>query len=290
MGTLVVVDGEIREGERRSVSVFDHGFLFGDSVYEVVRTRGGHLFELSPHLERLRRSAAELYLDLPWSGEELGAKVADAVATAGNDESYVRIIVTRGVGELELHPATCTVPSLILVVKPLVLPPERLYREGTSLAIVGRLRMNPQSLNPAAKTGNYLNNVLAIVEARRRGADDAVMLNADGRLTEGTTSNVFLVAGGVVRTPTLASGILQGITRGLVIRMVKEEGFPLEEAELLPEDLRGADEAFLTSTTRDVMPIARVDGAVLAGPVPGPVTRRLMARFAELDGAPPART
>lgn len=290
MGTLVVVDGEVREGERRSVSVFDHGFLFGDSVYEVVRTRGGRLFELAPHLERLRRSAAELYLDLPWSTEDLGRSVADAVATAGNPESYVRIIVTRGVGELELHPATCGRPSLILVVKELALPPARLYREGTTLAIVGRLRMNPQSLNPAAKTGNYLNNVLAIVEARRRGADDAVMLNAEGRLTEGTTSNVFCVRGGVVRTPSLASGILEGITRGLVIRMVREEGFPFAEAELEPEDLKAADEAFLTSTTRDVMPIARVDGAALAGAVPGPVTRRLIARFAELDSARPDGT
>ena len=279
---MVVVDGEVREGDGRTVSIFDHGFLFGDSVYEVVRTRGGRPFEMPAHFDRLRRSAAEIYLEIPFPDADLTAAVEAGLRAAGNEESYVRIIVTRGVGELELSPATCGNPCLILIVKPLVLPPERLYREGAHVAIVGRRRTAPSALNPAAKTGNYLNNVLAIVEARRRGADDAVMLNAGGHLTEGTTANVFVVSGGTVRTPSLTSGILEGITRGLVIRLIGEEGFPLEEASLGPDDLRHADEAFLTSTTRDVMPIGLVDGERLPGEIPGPVTRRLAERFARL--------
>lgn len=283
MAPTVIIDGEVREGDRRSVSVFDHGFLFGDSVYEVVRTRGGKLFELLPHLKRLRRSAAEIYLELPFTDDELAAEIERATAIAGNAESYVRIIVTRGTGELELSPASCGPPCRILIVKALVLPPERLYREGVHLAIVDRRRMHPHSLNPAAKTGNYLNNVLAIVEAKKRGADDAVMRNDDGYLTEGTTSNLFMVRGGKVRTPSLASGILEGITRGLVLRMLAEEGFPAEETLVGPEELREADEAFVTSTTRDVMPVGRVDDRPLPGPLPGPVTRRLMERFAALS-------
>jgi len=282
MGSIVVIDGQVCEPEAAKVSVFDHGFLFGDSVYEVVRTRAGAPFLLRPHLERMRRSAAELYLDVPFTDEEIVGFVAEALETAANPESYVRIILTRGVGELELHPGTCVRPSLILIVRPLSLPPARFYERGIRLAIVGRKRTNPEALNPAAKTGNYLNNVLAIIEAVRRGADDAVMLNAGGHLAEGTTANVFFVREGTVHTPALGTGILEGITRGLLIRLLGEEGIPCREGDYLPDELRGADEAFLTSTLRDVMPVGEVDGERVGGAVPGPVTRRLMARFAQL--------
>jgi branched-chain amino acid aminotransferase len=277
--TVVIIDGEVQEPGESRVSVFDHGFLFGDSVYEVVRTRDGEPFMLTAHVERLRRSAAEIYMDLPYTDEDLEEEVGRAIQKVDGREAYVRIIVTRGAGELELHPVTCARPTLVLIARPLVRPSERLYREGVRLAIVPRRRTHPQSLNPAAKTGNYLNNVLAIIEARRRGADDAIMLNADGHLTEGTTANVFLVREGIVRTPSLESGILEGITRGLVIRLVEEEGLDFQETLLGAEDLRDADEAFLTSTTRDVMPVREVDGSPLRGGAPGPVTRRIAARY-----------
>ncbi len=277
---MVLVDGKLVEPEAARVSLFDHGFLFGDSVYEVVRTREGRPFLLDAHLARLRRSAAEIYLEIPFTDGELADQVRRVVREAGHEESYIRIIVTRGVGEIELHPATCRRPGLILVALPLRRPPERLYTRGIRLAVVGRRRTHPHSLNPAAKTGNYLNNVLAVIEARRRGADDAVMLNAEGHLAEGTTMNIFFVSGGVVRTPALESGILEGITRGVVVRLVREEGLPLEEGRYPPEALREAEEAFVTSTTRDIMPVYSVDGRVLESRGPGPVTRRLIRRYA----------
>jgi len=280
VGTLVTLDGEVLDPASARISVFDHGFLFGDSVYEVVRTRGGRPFLLEEHLARLGRSAALLYMDLPFAEGELRRNVVEAIAAAGNEESYVRLIVTRGVGELELHPGTCERPTLLLIVKPLVPPPQSFYERGIRLAIVGRRRMDPLSLSPTAKTGNYLNNVLAIIEARRRGADDAVMLNAEDHLTEGTTANVFFVRDGTVHTPALDSGILEGITRGLVIRMLGEENLPFEVGLYGADDLRSADEAFLTSTTRDVMPIHDVDGTPL-GEAPGPISRRLADRFTE---------
>lgn len=283
MNSVVSVDGRIQNPGEATVSVFDHGFLFGDSVYEVVRTRDGAPFLVDPHLARLRRSAAELYMEVPFSDDELREEVHRVLEVAGHEESYVRIILTRGVGELELHPATCERPTLVLIARPLVMPPERFYTEGIRLAIVGRRRTSPNSLNPAAKTGNYLNNVLAIIEARSRGADDAVMLNAEGDLTEGTTANVFFVRDGTVHTPSLGSGILEGITRGVVIRLIGEEGLPFKEGVFGPDALRDADEAFISSTTRDVMPIGEVDGERLNGPIPGPVTALLADRFAAYD-------
>ena len=282
MGEVVLINGRVFEPGEARVSVFDHGFLFGDSVYEVVRTRGGRLFQFEPHAARLERSAAQIYMELPFTQRELEEELERALELAGNAESYARIVVTRGVGELELHPGTCGRPTLLIIVKALGRPPARLYRDGIRLAIVGRRRMDPLSLSPTAKTGNYLNNVLAMIEARRRDADDAVMLNAEGFLTEGTTSNVFFVKDGVVRTPETGSGILEGITRGLVIRMLGEMGYEVEEGEFPARSLREADEVFITSSTRDVMPVRQVDDEILGEGGPGPVTQRLMRAFAEL--------
>ncbi|MCU0725971.1 MAG: D-amino acid aminotransferase [Planctomycetes bacterium] len=282
MGTVVLLNGEVLPAESARISVFDHGFLFGDSVYEVVRTRHGRPFELDAHLARLRRSAEQTYLEIPYTDGDLERELGRAISLAANQESYVRIIVTRGVGEIELHPATCGPPTLLLIVTPLRQPPDRFYREGIRLAIVGRRRMDPASLSPSAKTGNYLNNVLAIIEAKKRGADDAVMLNTEGFLTEGTTSNIFFVRDGVAYTPALQTGILSGITRGLVLRMLSAERIGAREGNYGPEELRGADEAFITSTTRDVMPVREVDAAPVGLSRPGPVTRRLMERFAAL--------
>ena len=229
------------------------------------------------HLDRLRRSAAGVYMDLPLTDAELEDQVRRAAAAVGSPEAYVRIIVSRGVGEIELHPGSCERRTLVLIARPFTPPPDRLYREGVRLAVVPRRRNSKDALSPAAKTGNYLNNVLAMVEAGRRGADDAVMLNAEGNLTEATTANVFLVPGGTVRTQSLECGILEGIPRAWVIRLLAEQGVPVEEGRYGADDLRTADEAFLTSTTRDVMPVASVDDAPLPGS-PGPVTRRLKSR------------
>ena len=282
MGTVVILDGETVSPDEARVSIFDHGFLFGNSVYDVVRTRHGEPFLLDEHIARLRRSATEIRLELPCTDDELWDGVHRAIREAENDESYVRIIVTRGVGELDLFPGACGRASLILIARPLRLPSEAVYHEGIRLALVARRRNDPQSLNPAAKTGNYLNNVLALMEARDRGADDAIMLNADGYLTEATTSNLFFVRDGRAHTPALNAGILDGITRALVIRFLAEHGIDCLEGLYTPEDLAGAREVFITSTTRDALPVREIDYKTVGEGRAGPVAKMLYNQFARL--------
>ena len=277
------------------MSVFDHGFLFGDSVYEVVRTRRGVPVTMAEHMARLRASAERIYMTLPWSDAEIGERTAELLRAAGNPESYLRTIATRGVGEISLLPDTCRDPMLILIAKPLPVPPPSVMEDGIAVALVGRPRVDRRALDPGAKTGNYLNNALALIEARRTGAEDAILLNPEGLLAEGTTINVFLVSGGRVRTPTLDSGILSGITRSLLLREMAAAGIPVEEARLPEEALRAADEVFLTSTVRGVAPVSRIDGQPVGAGTPGPVARRVAAlyeealdRLADAGGAPRA--
>jgi branched-chain amino acid aminotransferase len=281
MGIAVTVDGVLTAPEKATVSVFDHGFLFGDSVYEVVRTRRGVPVTMDEHLDRLRASAAMVYMDLPWDRATLGRRVREAVAAGGNAESYVRIIVSRGTGEISLLPDSCGKPVLVLLVKPLPVPPPEVARDGIPVVLSDRRRNDARALDPAAKTGNYLNNLLALVEAKRRGADDAVMRNTDGFLAEGTTSNVFWVKGGVVRTPSLDCGVLAGITRDVLLAALRRTGVPVEEGRYPQEALRGADEVFLTSTIRGVAPVTRLDGEPVGGGRPGPRTRRCAELYEE---------
>ncbi len=297
MGIVVSIDGSLRRPEEATVSVFDHGFLFGDSVYEVVRTRRGVPVTWEEHQRRLRASAEQVYLALPWSDAEMRARVDGALRAAGNPESYVRVVVTRGVGELTLLPDSCLAPSLIVIVRPLPVPPPSVQRDGIPVAVASRRRNDARALPPSAKTGNYLNNVLALIEARRQGAEDAVLLNPGGHVAEGTTSNVFWVKGGTVRTPALSCGILAGITRDVLLAAMRREGMRAEEGAWPVEDLRAAEEVFLTSTVRGVAPVARIDGKPVGDGRPGPVARRLAALYeSELDrladaagGASPSR-
>jgi branched-chain amino acid aminotransferase len=281
MALLIKIDGEThRTRESARISVFDHGFLFGDSVYEVVRTYGGFPFQVGPHLARLFRSARGISLELPRSREELAADVEAAVREAAcPGEAYIRLIVTRGVGEIDIDPATCARPSVVTIVKDLRPWPAEYYERGIDLAIVSTVRNEPGTVDPSIKTGNYLNSVLAMIEARRRGAADACMLNAHGFLAECTTSNVFFVREGRLLTPSLESGILSGITRADIIRIARENGIPCHEGNFRPEDLRNASEAFITSTTRGVMPIASVDGRQIGDAARRTVTTRIAELF-----------
>jgi branched-chain amino acid aminotransferase len=295
MGTLVSMNGRIVPPEQAVVSVFDHGFLFGDSVYEVVRTRRGVPVTLREHLARLRASAERLYMELPWTDDGIGGRIAEVLRAAGNRESYLRIVATRGVGEISLLPDTCRDPLLLVIAKPLPEPPASVMREGIAVAVVGRPRIDRRALDPGAKTGNYLNNALALIEARRAGAEDAILLNPEGHLAEGTTSNVFFVRGGRVHTPELESGILAGITRSLLLREMPAAGLPVVEGRYPEESLREAEEVFLTSTVRGVAPVTRVDGRAVGDGRPGPVARKVAAlyeaaldRLADAAGAPPA--
>jgi len=283
MAIAVSIDGHIVPPEEARVSVFDHGFLFGDSVYEVVRTRRGVLVTLTEHMARFRASAGAIHFELPWSDAEMGERIRGAVAAGGNPESYVRVIATRGVGEISLLPDTCT-PGFIVIVRPLPEPPAAVARDGIAVILSRRPRNDRRALSPGAKTGNYLNNVLALIEARKAGGDDALLANPSGILAEATTSNLFFVKDGVVHTPALDSGILAGITRDLLIRVLRTEGVSVEEGSYPPEILREASEVFLTSTIRGVAPVVRIDGEPVGDGWPGPMAARLVGLyFAELD-------
>jgi branched-chain amino acid aminotransferase len=277
---VVLLDGEPVPLSEARVSVFDHGFLFGDSVYEVVRTVGRRLFAFDPHMERLEASARALSLEIPWARAEIRAQVEAAIGrvpTAG--DVYVRIIITRGVGELDLAPDSCARAGSVIMAKPLPVYPRSWYDDGIDVRLVATMRNPTRAMSPSIRSGNYRNNVLALMEARRAGALEAAMLNENGYLTECTTSNLFFAHGGVVRTPSLDCGILSGITRSLLLEAARRSGLPIEEGHFAATELRSADEAFITSTTKDLVPIRTVDGVRL-GTSPGPLTRKLAAIFA----------
>lgn len=281
MATLINLNGAIVPPERAAVSVFDRGFLYGDSVYEVLRTYGGRLFAASEHLDRLARSAESIEMALPdraW----LEAQVRATLDQAACAEAYVRVIVTRGEGPLNLDPATASGPFAIVIVKPLEPFPEWMYTRGVRVAIPAQ-RRTPCALSGAAKTGNYLGSVLALGEARRAGFDDALLLDLHGRLSEASAANVFLVRGGSLWTPSLEAGLLRGVTRDAIFAIGAAHGIPVREAELWPRDLIGAEEVLLTSTLREVMPVVQVDEHPIGGGRTGPLAaelRRLLQEHA----------
>ncbi len=263
-----------------TVSVFDRGFLYGDSVYETLRTAGGHPVELTRHLDRLRRSAAGIGLELPFTDAALRAVIAGTHTATGNPDSYVRVIVTRGAGPLMLDPRVSEEPLLVVLVQELKLPAATLYATGLSVRIVDIHKISARSLDPSLKTGNYLNSIQALRQAAQNAAEDAIMCSPAGHVAEGATSNVFMVKDGALVTPSLATGLLEGITRALVMAMAGELGIPCREGVIMPEELRAADEVFLTSSVRGPMPVTTLDG-VRMGDGPGPVTRRIIDRYAK---------
>jgi branched-chain amino acid aminotransferase len=275
----VYVNGVITDRDSAVISIFDRGFLYGDSVYEVVRTSGGRLVDLDRHLERLRRSAAGIALAMP-TPEELGSAIADTLDAAQNPESYLRIIVTRGGGPITLDIRAPEKSSLVLIAAPLSPPPAELYERGASLRIVGVERTSRRAFDPGVKSGNYLNNIMALAEAKQAGAYEAIMCSPDGRVAEGSTSNVFAVRGGRIVTPALATGILSGITRQRVIDIARAADISIEEGDLLPDEVRGAEEVFITSAIRGVMPVSEVDGTAIGDGRPGRLTRRLIQLYA----------
>jgi len=273
MSTQINFNGVI--DETAVISVFDHGFLFGDSVYEVVSTLGNNPCFLDEHLRRLRVSAAAIQLEIPNSDAWFKEQIEKTLAAARNPESYIRIVVTRGTGEIDIDPITCDKPNVIIYVTPVKAYPKENYENGISLALVSIKRNPREALNPGIKTGNYLNNVMAKMEARKLGAADALMLSPYGFLTESTTSNLFFVQAGRLMTPSLECGILAGITRDIVLKLARENGLLVEEGRWPGEALDNADEIFLTGTLKRVMPVTRLDGKPVGDGRPGPVTRKL---------------
>jgi len=279
MGSFASINGEIVPLEEARIPVLDNGFLFGDSVYEVLRTYGGRPFESGRHLRRLRASADRLGIAIPVSDDALLSRVRALLARAGDVESYIRIVVTRGVGDASYDSRAVTGPTVVMLQKELPLHPERHYAEGVRVSAVDTRRNHPQSLDPAIKSSNLLNNILAVREARARGAEEPVLSNLEGFIAEGASTNVFVVKNATLLTPPLSTGILGGITREVLLELAATLEIPLRETALELGDLLGADEAFLSSTTREVMPIRQVDETVIGDGRPGPLTRRMMEAF-----------
>lgn len=296
MGTAVSINGSLVDPPDARVSVFDRGFLYGDSVYEVVRTYKGVPFELEAHLARLESSAARIHMQLPSDLDTFRREIAAAHEASGNDDSYVRVVVTRGAGPIGLDPAMAQDPLRIVIAMELKPPGPEAYADGVKIALVSVRRNLRTAIDPAAKTGNYLNSVLALAEARERGAFEAVMLDHRDYVTEGASSNVFAVMERAVLTPPLDAGILEGVTRGVVFEVARRAGLRVLELPLTEAALEHADEVFITSSIREVVPVVKVDERVIGTGRPGPVYKRIRQLFDEyveqyvLTHRPRART
>ncbi|MCG6919960.1 MAG: aminotransferase class IV [Acidobacteria bacterium] len=281
MGSFASVNGEIVPLHEARVPVLDNGFVFGDSVYEVLRTYNGRPFQSGRHFRRMRASADRLGIPVPATDGELLDQVRALLARADHVESYVRIVVSRGVGNSSYDFDTVVGPTVVMIQKELTPVSERQYEEGIRVCAVAVRRNHPRSLDPVIKSSNLLNNILAVREAKARGAEEAVLLNHEGHIAEGASTNVFVVNQGALRTPPLSAGILGGITREIVLELSPTLGVASREEMLTMDDLLGADEAFLSSTTREILPVRQVDESLIADGRPGPVTRKVMAAFRE---------
>jgi branched-chain amino acid aminotransferase len=288
MSAVAYVNGRMCTQQDAMISVFDHGFLYGEGVYEVIRTYGGGLFLVDRHFRRLRASASMITLDVGMSDgalegillQTIAAYRAGAAGAEQGQEILARILLTRGIGEMSYDPSKSPHPSLVVIVKPLVPPPASAYERGVAVALVSVVRNHPASVDPRIKSNNLLNNVLAMQEALRRGPYfEAILRNYHGELAECSQSNLFLVKDGTARTPALDAGLLAGITREFVEEVAVEAAIPTVDSVLRDEDLFSADEVFLTSTSKEIVPIVRVDDRVIGSGRPGPITLRLLDAY-----------
>ena len=279
MGFAVSIGGRVGTPEDVTLKVTDNGFVFGDSAYETLRTYGGRPFELDRHLRRLRRSIGRLGFDLPTEDVEIRAQIDACLEFANNAESYLRVIVSRGVGDMSYRFERIPEPTIAMYVKPLEPTNDPLYSKGGA-AIISTIRRNPiEALDPAIKASNLLNNALSTREAYAKGALEAILLNTRGEVAEGAGSNVFIVKNGRLLTPPLSCGLLAGITRELTLEIAAAEGVPHGERVLSPADLQTADELFITSSLKELAPIVTLDGAPVGAGAPGPVTKALLAAY-----------
>jgi branched-chain amino acid aminotransferase len=279
----VYVNGTITPADKAVVPVYDHGFLYGEGVYETLRTYNRVPFLFEQHCRRLRASARHIALDVPFSDLELRRSVDGTVAAAGDvHEAYIRVLLTRGVGELTYDLAATPTPSLVIIVKPFDEPPPRVFDEGIRISLVSILRNHPGSVNPIIKSNNLLNNALAMQEAHRRGAEEGLMCNYRGELSECSQSNFFMVRDGVALTPASEAGLLEGITRDFIFDVGDAVGVPVKKTTLFPADLETAQEAFITGSTRELSPVVRIDDRAIGDGRPGPITRTLLEGFRRL--------
>jgi branched-chain amino acid aminotransferase len=276
------LDGKWYDRDTASVSVYDHGLLYGDGVFEGIRIYGGKIFRLREHLERLYDSAKAIWLTVPIPLDEMAAVTEEAVARSRITEGYIRPIITRGVGDLGLDPRKCPNPSVIIIVDTIKLWPEEVYETGLTVVTAGTPIPQRESLSPRVKSLNYLAHILAKIEGVQAGADDVLMLDSSGSVAEGSGQNIFVVKQGRIRTPPPFAGILKGVTRDVVIELAAQAGYEVAETMLNRYDVYTADEAFFTGTAAEVIAIRQVDGRLIGSGGAGPVTRDLRTRFQAL--------
>ena len=276
------MNGKLVPEQEAVISVFDHGYLYGDGVFEGIRAYNGRVFKLEEHVRRLYESAHSIMLPIPYSQEEMIKAVVDTVNANKLTDAYIRLVVSRGVGDLGLDPRKCKESQVVIIADKIVLYPEELYEEGLTVITVATRRNIADALDPKLKSLNYLNNIQAKIEANRAGVLEALMTNSQGYISEGTGDNIFIYRKGKLITPPPYLGILEGITREAVIELAREEGIPLQEAPFTRHDVYVADECFLTGTAAEVIPVIEADMRTIGTGKPGPVTRTLMEKFREL--------
>jgi branched-chain amino acid aminotransferase len=275
----VWLDGKWYDRETATVSVYDHGLLYGDGVFEGIRVYGGKIFKLSEHLDRLYDSAKAIWLTIPMPKDEMAAVTEEAVRRSGIAEAYIRHIITRGVGDLGLDPRKCPKASIIIIVDTIRLFPEEVYETGLRVVTAGTPIPHREALSPRVKSLNYLPHILAKIEGIHSGADEVLMLDSEGHVAEGSGQNIFVVKHGAIRTPAPYAGILKGVTRDVVIELAREAGYDMQETMLNRYDVYTADEAFFTGTASELIAIRQVDGRTIGNGKPGPLTRDLRSRF-----------
>ncbi|MBL9216356.1 MAG: branched-chain-amino-acid transaminase [Opitutaceae bacterium] len=276
---VVYIDGKYVDSTEAKVSVFDHGLLYGDGIFEGIRIYGGNVFRLEEHLERLEMSAKAIMLAMPLSRAELSAAVCETCRRNKLNDGYIRLVITRGAGDLGLAPWLCEKPTIFIIASKISLYPQEYYDNGLSIVTVPTRRIAPDALPPTVKSLNYLNNILAKIEARQAGALEAIMLNSQGYVAECTADNVFIVQKGEIVTPAASAGALKGITRSTIFDIAREIGVPMREADLTRYDVWCADECFLTGTGAEVIPVVKLDGRVIGNGKPGGITQRVLASF-----------
>jgi branched-chain amino acid aminotransferase len=283
----IYLDGKFLEKEKAYISVFDHGLLYGDGVFEGIRTYDGLVFRLKEHIDRLYKSADAIELKIPITKTAMMEAVIDTLKANGLRDAYIRLVVTRGAGDLGLDPRKCHVPTVIIIADKIKLYTEEFYRDGLAIVTATTRRNIPKALDPRIKSLNYLNNILAKIDAIKSGTEEAIMLTHDGYVAECTGDNIFVVAGGELATPPSDIGALEGITRDAVIKIARRIGVPFRERMLRMEDVYSSDEVFLTGTAAEIIPVVKIDARKIGTGHPGKVTQRLtdeFRKFTKTDG------
>jgi branched-chain amino acid aminotransferase len=286
MGLSIYLDGQFVDEQDAKISVFDHGFLYGDGIFEGIRAYHNSVFRLKDHVNRFFDSAKAIALQLPVTRDQLGEIIVETCRRNQLRDAYIRVVASRGKGDLGLDPRKCPVPSLVCIASSISLYPDEFYEKGLTVITVPTRRNGPEGVNPRIKSLNYLNNIMAKLEANIAGAAEAILLNQEGYVAECSGDNIFIVKNGVIKTPALHVGMLEGVTRNEVIKLARAQGMQLEETVFTRYDLFVADEVFLTGTAAELIPVTNIDSRVIGDGKPGPVFSKLLAAFRELVKEP----